>query len=171
MAKARRINLLPTVSSRDEAASSLSLPGDSALVVRGVPRMLLMRCPCGCGDDLNINLDPRTGKAWRHYVRRGTLTLHPSYWRVDKCRSHFILWKNEIWWCTWDDDVDWRGESELETAVLAILSIDFVSYENLADQLDEVPWEVLKACYALVRRGKAERHADYHRGEFRKIMD
>lgn len=168
MGKARRINLLPTVSSRDQAADSLKLPGDSILVVRGQPRMLLMRCPCGCGDDLSINLDSRVGPAWRHYVRRGALTLHPSYWRVDKCRSHFILWKNDIWWCTWEDYLEWQGESELETAVLAILSDKYVSYEKLADQLDEVPWEVLKACYGLVRRRKAERNPDHRLADFRK---
>ncbi len=130
--------------------------------------MLLMRCPCGCGDDLHINLDRRAGPAWRHYLRRGTLTLHPSYWRADKCGSHFILWKNEIWWCSWDDDVEWQGGSELEATVSEILTKDWRSYEDLADQLGEVPWEVLRACYSLVRQGKAERHPNHRQVEFRE---
>lgn len=167
--KAERIRLRPTVSSRDEAAVSLQHPGDAALVVRGVPRMLLLRCPCGCGDDLSINLDPRAGPAWRHYLRRGALTLFPSYWRATHCGSHFILWKNEICWCDWDDYKYWQGGSELESIVLSIMPEAYVSYEALAERMGELPWDVLKACYALVGEGKAERHPDRKRGEFRKI--
>jgi Family of unknown function (DUF6527) len=164
-----RIRLLPTVSSRDEAANSLRRAGDAALVVRGVPRMLLLRCPCGCGDDLNINLDGRSGPAWRHYVRRGALTLFPSYWRATHCESHFILWKNEIYWCDWDDYSYWQGPSELESIVLEEMPAAYVSYEVLADRLGELPWDVLKASYSLMRQGKVERHPDRGRGEFRKL--
>ena len=166
--KVYRIRLLPTVSSRDEGTSALRQAGDAVMVVRGVPRMLLLRCPCGCGDDLGINLDPRAGPAWRHYVRRGALTLYPSYWRASHCESHFILWNNEIFWCDWDDYGYWEGGSELESAVLGTIPAEYITYEKLADRIGEVPWDVLKACYALTRQKKIERHPDRRRGEFRK---
>jgi hypothetical protein len=55
---------------------------------------------------LSINLDPRTGKAWRLRQDRFGVTLLPSVWRTSGCKSHFILWRNAVWWCraAADDD-------------------------------------------------------------------
>jgi hypothetical protein len=166
--KVERIQLLPAVSTRDDAAKALANTGDAVLVTRGMPRMLLLRCPCGCGDDLNINLDHRVGPAWRHYFRRGTLSLYPSYWRATHCESHFILWDNKIAWCDWDDYSYWQGDSELESVVLAAMSTQYVEYRVLAETLGEVPWDVLKACYGLVRKGRVESHPDRTNAEFRR---
>ncbi len=57
-----------------------------------------MACPDGCGDTLVINLDDRAGKAWLLDERRGKLSLYPSVWREDGCRSHFILWSDYLIW-------------------------------------------------------------------------
>lgn len=166
--KTKHITLLPQVATHHDGLAQLKKAGDTVMIVRGVPRMLLMRCPCGCGDDLNINLDRRAGPAWRHYLRQGTLTLYPSYWRDSHCGSHFILWNNEIYWCDWDDDSYWNHTTGIETRVWDSLTYDWVSYEALADQLGEIPWDVLQACYSLARRGRAEQHKDRRTGAFRR---
>ena len=56
----------------------------------------------------------------------------------------------------------------MESAVLGTIPAEYITYEKLADRIGEVPWDVLKACYALTRQKKIERHPDRRRGEFRK---
>ena len=168
MIRAQRINFTGKFSARDEAASSLKVPGDAALVHRGVDRMLLMNCPCGCGDVLVINLDRRAGPAWKIYRRGEAISLFPSYWRDTKCESHFILWKNNLFWCDWDDDNIWSSSNYIEDKVLSALTANFVNYEDLAEQLQEVPWDVLQACHALVRRGCAANNIPKRKGEFKR---
>src|SRR5437899_6349934 len=152
--RVRRIKYQGTVEYRDAAGAFLVSSGDTVLVERGKPRLLVMRCPCGCGDDLLINLDRRSGAAWRCYHNRRGLTLFPSYWRDDGCGSHFIVWNNHVYWCYgWEskDSEDWSVSAALEDSVLAALPADHVvTYENLADRLDLIRWEVLQACRQLV---------------------
>jgi hypothetical protein len=155
--------------SRDAAAASLKKPGDTALVHRGVPRMLLMDCPCSCGDALVINLDKRAGPAWRIYRRGEAISLFPSYWRDTGCESHFVLWGNHVYWCEWDDDSLWTNTSAIEERVLLAMPEHFINYEDLAEKLDEVPWDVLQACNALVRKGRAVVNAPIRKGEFRRV--
>ena len=107
MPRANKISFTGKFSSRDEAGASLKMSGDTALVHRGVARMLLMNCPCGCGDVLVINLDSRAGPAWRIYRRGEAISLYPSYWRDTKCESHFILWRNIIYWCDTRHRIPW----------------------------------------------------------------
>lgn len=168
MNRANRINFLSSQETHDLAVTSLKRTGDAALVIRGLPRMLVLRCPCGCGDDLTINLDHRSGRAWKHYIRRGQLTLYPSYWRDTHCECHFILWNNEILWCDWKYDSYWAGHSDLEERVYAAISSEYVSYVNVADELGEIPWEVLKSCNALVRKKRISQHPDRRSGMFRR---
>lgn len=157
--RVQQIDFRGAVESRDTAIPLLSKGGDTVLVERGKPRMLVMRCPCGCGDDLLINLDKQVGPAWRHYHNRRGLTLYPSYWRDDRCGSHFIIWNNRIYWCYgWGTghSNDWYVPTALEDTVFATLPENrFASYEEIAGQLDLIPWEVLQACHQLVKRGKA----------------
>ena len=161
-----------TVESFDFAIPMLNVAGDTVLVDRGRPRMLVMRCPCGCGDNLIINLDNRTGYAWRFYRDRRGLTLYPSYWREDGCRSHFIVWSGHIYWCdVWDGDESdrWSVSPSIEEAVLAILPRDhFIKYDELADQLNVIPWEALQACRQLVKQGMAVSGKGNRSGEFRR---
>jgi hypothetical protein len=170
--RTKKIVLRGTVESVDLAAPMLNDAGDTVLVHRGRPRMLVMRCPCGCGDNLIINLDSRTGYAWRFYRDRRGLTLYPSYWRKDGCQSHFIVWNGHIYWCdVWDSDESdsWTVTSSIEEAVLAILPSDcFIKYDELADQLNLIPWEVLQACRQLVKQGKAVGGKEQRSGEFRR---
>ena len=170
MPRANKIRFTGTFSGRDEAGASLKLPGDTALIHRGVARMLLMHCPCGCEDTLVINLDSRAGPAWRIYRRGEAISLYPSYWRDTKCESHFILWRNIINWCDWDDDNIWSSSSSIEERVLQALPEHFISYEDIAEKLEEVPWDVLQACHALVRQGNAVANVKRRKGEFKRVV-
>ena len=167
---AKRIRLLPDTTNPGEAARILTESGDASLVVRGVVRSLVLRCPCGCGDNYIINLDPRAGPAWRHYRRKGTLSLYPSYWRNGGCGSHFIINRNEIWWCRFGEE--WLNE--VETALVekvktnAPSDVTFTARE-LADQIDEIPWEVGVACDYLVRQGVIERIGRWPNARYRKV--
>ncbi len=160
------------VENRDAVAPLLSESGDVAIVERGKPRLLVMRCPCGCGDDLLINLDKRAGPAWRYYLNRHGLTLFPSYWRDSACGSHFIVWDSYIYWCMgWETDESdtWSVSSSVEETVLAALPDDrFIKYDDLAYQLDLIPWEVLQACRQLVKQGVVIANTRPRSGEFRK---
>ena len=168
MRRVDRVRFTGTFSYYDEAAAALKSPGDAAIVQRGLPRMLLLNCPCGCGDSLVINLDRRAGAAWRLYRRGAAVTLFPSYWRDTKCGSHFILWNSKVYWCDWDDESIWSNSNDIEGRVLQALSSEFVNYEQLAESLQEIPWDVLQACHALVRKGDAVMNVPRRKGEFRR---
>jgi hypothetical protein len=91
----------------DQAAARATVdssPTTIALVARGVLRSALFKCPCGCDETLSINLDPASARAWRIHVSGSEISLLPSVWRTSGCRSHFFLWRNQIWWCSDDDD-------------------------------------------------------------------
>ena len=34
------------------------------------------------------------------------ITLMPSVWRTTGCESHFIVWRNQVWWCEFGSDDD-----------------------------------------------------------------
>jgi hypothetical protein len=145
--------------------------GDAVIVERGCLRSLIVRCPCGCGDDLVINLDRRAGPAWRIYSRDDKLTLYPSYWRETACECHFILWKNRVYWCGGGQDDGYYDYSDhvLEAEVLQKVSAsNFVDYHVIADELDEIPWDVLWCCRILVGRGLLVEKPGKTRGWFKK---
>ena len=87
------------------AIAQLNKPGDCTIVIRGVPRTVVMMCPDGCGETIAVNLDGRVGKAWRKYEHNEKLTIYPSVWRDTGCRAHFIVWNDQILWCDVDDAV------------------------------------------------------------------
>lgn len=58
-----------------------------------------MRCPCGCGDTIELMLLPRVKPRWDLQVdTRGLPTLHPSVWRTAGCRSHFWVKRGRVVW-------------------------------------------------------------------------
>jgi hypothetical protein len=106
--KASAITDVLIVGSQSEARAAVQTgAGRLAVVERGLPRTVVFECPCGCREVLIINLDPATGRAWRLRRRGDRVTLLPSVWRTTGCKSHFILWDNQIWWCE-----SWSGESD-----------------------------------------------------------
>src|ERR1039457_1764232 len=91
------VSLKSVVGSRAEAEGLLRMPGDAVLIQRGQPRWLLLKCPCGCGDEIPLKLDQRAGKSWRlDGDAKSAVTLFPSVWRDTGCRSHFIIWRDRI---------------------------------------------------------------------------
>jgi len=59
-----------------------------------------LRCPCGCGDVLELALIEEAQPRWSLQVdRRGRPSLSPSVWRRTGCRSHFWLHEGRVRWC------------------------------------------------------------------------
>jgi hypothetical protein len=58
-----------------------------------------MRCPCGCGTLLEMNLLADCEPVWSIKVDAAAPTLHPSVWRKDACQAHFYLRNGRVVWC------------------------------------------------------------------------
>ncbi|MEQ9145535.1 MAG: DUF6527 family protein [Parvibaculaceae bacterium] len=59
-----------------------------------------MRCPCGCGDTIILQLIPEAKPRWTLSQSRGGYpTLHPSVHRQTGCKAHFWLRDGKIIWC------------------------------------------------------------------------
>jgi hypothetical protein len=59
-----------------------------------------MKCPCGCGELVQVSLLPDAKPRWRLVEHPdGTISLAPSVWRKVGCRSHFFLRCGLIQWC------------------------------------------------------------------------
>jgi hypothetical protein len=91
--------------SQSEARVLASEPGVIAIVRRGADRAVLFLCPCGCGEMTVINLDPAIRPVWHHYFSASGLTLMPSVWRTTGCCSHYIVWRNCVYWCDDSEEV------------------------------------------------------------------
>lgn len=176
MTSARRLQFKGIVQSRGEASAHLKLPGDAVLIERGRPRWLLLSCPCGCREEFPINLDPRAGPAWRLYIGRHTeLSLYPSVWRESGCESHYVIWRNKIFlFGRYEEDFDntpqTDGISQLTEAVGKRLPVTgLISFSEIAENLDEVPWDVLMVCRHLVRKGLAREGSGKRRGSFGRL--
>lgn len=156
---------------RADVGDVLRNPGDAALIERGRPRWLILKCPCGCGVEIPINLDSRAGPAWRLYKsKKGGVSVYPSVWRDEGCESHFIIWRDVIW-LFGGEEMGWTSREDearqLATLVLKELpAIGLHPYVELAEVLGEVPWDVLSALRWLVKQGKAVEGGGKQRGHF-----
>lgn len=173
--KAVTLSLRSVVESRAEVSGQLNSAGDAVLIKRGQPRWLLLKCPCGCGDEIPVNLDRRAGKAWRLYEdTKSGVTLFPSVWRDTDCESHFIIWRNQILlFGGHDDDISSAPvHPDLESLSVRVLQSwppgGWTSYSDVADQLVEIPWDVLDACRYLTRAGSLVEGRGKQRGMFRR---
>ncbi|MBI3504680.1 MAG: hypothetical protein HY059_07550 [Proteobacteria bacterium] len=170
------LSLKSVVESRAEVADELKLPGDAVLIHRGQPRWLLLKCPCGCGDEIPVNLDRRAGKAWRLYRdARSVVTVFPSVWRDTGCESHFIIWRDQILMFGGDDDTNLSSSPvhpdlrDLAERVLgAWPAAEWRSYADVADALGEIPWDVLDACRYLAQRDLLIEGRGQRRGTFQR---
>ena len=87
------------VENHSKASEALKKKDALVVVQRGRPRWLKMRCPCGCGEIISLNLDRAAGENWHLVMQDGKLGLFPSVWRDSGCQSHFILWRNVAYFC------------------------------------------------------------------------
>lgn len=164
----RHARLRSTVERLSEGTRFLERPGDMVLVQRGVERLLVFKCPDGCGDTVPVNLDPRAGPSWRLYRKRGLSSLYPSVWRTEGCRAHFILWNERIYWTGTDWFEDVVDDALLASVHDALSAKKFRQFAEIAAELNEIPWETLIACERLVRTGLAEEGRGEGRGSFRR---
>jgi hypothetical protein len=59
-----------------------------------------MRCPCGCGDVIELLVLAEARPRWNLSVdASGRPTLAPSVWRQSGCRAHFWIRSGRIHWC------------------------------------------------------------------------
>ncbi len=159
MKRASQIRFLGQARGQGASRAMLQDLGDVVLDFRDVPRALVMKCPDGCGQMLSVNLDKRSGKAWRLYGHGDRLTLYPSVWRGEGCEAHFIVWRGRILWCDGSSQTEWLDRELVEQVSQALTAVAprLVDYVDIAEQLDAIPWEVLWACETLVKARRALR--------------
>jgi len=170
-----KLNLKATVLSRGAASSYLKQPGDAVIIDRQGPRWLILLCPCGCGEEFPINLDPRAGPAWKLYKNQRTgLSLYPSVWRESECKSHYIIWRNKIFlFNRYEEDIYDTTQKEESLQLINVVREqlpinELISFYDIAEVIDEIPWDVLMACRRLVRKGFAKEGSDKQRGSFKR---
>lgn len=161
--------------SRSEASIQLDSPGDAVLITRGRPRWLVLKCPCGCEDEIPINLDERAGKAWRIFnSKENEVSIYPSIWRETGCLSHFIIHNDKILLFTYGESrIGSTGRTRdvrlIARRVIDVLELNsWTHYVQVADELDENPWDVLDACLHLrnqrvVQQGHGELISSFRR--------
>ncbi len=170
----KRVHLRGSVSRHGEATAKLRSPGDAVFVERGVTRAIVFLCPCGCGESLPINLDSRAGPAWRLYLEHPEgVTLFPSVWRESGCKSHFIVWRGRFYMIgAYDEDFErtslspdvWRAlVSSIQDALPAE---GLMSFSDIAEKLNAIPWDVLLICRQLVKAGAAREGKGQQQGHF-----
>jgi len=58
-----------------------------------------LRCPCGCGQRVELPLIKEAEPHWRLNVEQdGTPTLVPSVWLQEGCCSHFFVRRGKVEW-------------------------------------------------------------------------
>lgn len=95
----RKVFVVPSM---DDVPANLSK--NIFLVNRGgVNRWVVLACPCGCGERLDVNLMSNRRPYWRLRHHRGAVSLLPSLWvPKDRCGSHFWLIRNRVLWAESD---------------------------------------------------------------------
>jgi hypothetical protein len=59
-----------------------------------------MRCPCGCGQRLEMLVLKEVKPRWDVSVDScGRVSLHPSVWLREGCKSHFWVRSGKVVWC------------------------------------------------------------------------
>lgn len=174
MTKLIPLKLCGTYSSRSDVGNTLRSSGDTALITRGIPRLLLFRCPCGCGDEVPVNLDSRAGKAWRLFIGAADekLSLFPSVWRDTGCKSHFVIWNNNILLFDgryYDEYSAHIEEADIASVERKLSTVKYQSFVDIADELLQVPWYTLEICKLLVSHRRAIESRE--RGHFKKVKD
>ena len=88
-----------TIVNGDELPPRLPRRGLVLLRDNGEDWSIAMRCPCGCGQKLELPLIPEATPRWDLRVDAdGRPSLAPSVWLRDNCRSHFFLRRGKVQW-------------------------------------------------------------------------
>jgi hypothetical protein len=102
-----KTRLLPTQPHFRKIEIRASTPGNAAIrdrvfyVVRHAGRnyWVLFRCPCGCGEVVNLSLQRQHRPHWTLELKEGGATLYPSVWNADRCLAHYFVRRSGISWC------------------------------------------------------------------------
>ena len=99
----RRPDILSRVVSQHPSPDQM-VPKVLAVVIDGGrAKWACLRCPCGCGDKIQLSLNPTRRPRWA--VRVDWLerpTVEPSIHQTDGCRSHFWIRSGRVVWCKTD---------------------------------------------------------------------
>jgi hypothetical protein len=91
---------LETFGDRASAREAAKRNGVAALVsTAGKQKWLLLMCPCGCGQEIALNLMATHSPRWQ--IRAGTsgaFSVHPSV-DATSCGAHFWLTDGRVSWC------------------------------------------------------------------------
>lgn len=65
------------------------------------PWYAVMACPCGCNEIIRLCLQDEVSPSWKlkWHKKDKSVSLTPSVWRINGCRSHFFLRQGLIDWC------------------------------------------------------------------------
>ena len=93
----KRLEMVTWVESRRDIPTRL---GARIYVVGSeTPKWVVLDCPCGCGERIDVNLMAVRRPAWKFSANDGKVTLWPSLQMpAYKCGSHFWIRKNRIVW-------------------------------------------------------------------------
>ena len=97
-----RIGIIKYATKLVESRPTQDSISDQAVTIVGqkdYKKWAVMKCPCGCGDILNLSLMRNIEPNWHLNIDNlGRLTLSPSIWKTDGCRSHFYLRQSKVIW-------------------------------------------------------------------------
>ena len=77
------------------------LPARDLVLLRegGEAWSIMMRCPCGCGQPVELPLIREARPRWSLQVDQdGHPTLAPSIWRREGCRAHYFVRRGKVVW-------------------------------------------------------------------------
>lgn len=97
LTRRQKVNQIEWVQSRHDIPDNI---GKNLFIVgHSNPKWVVMKCPCGCGERLDVNLMKSHHPHWNISYQSEKISLYPSIWlSEDKCGSHFWLKKNKIIW-------------------------------------------------------------------------
>lgn len=57
------------------------------------------KCPCGCGENIQLLIPDYMAPSWQLVIHSNNdITLNPSVWMTEGCRSHFWIRKGKVVW-------------------------------------------------------------------------
>ena len=77
------------------------LSDNSILVMQdgNEPELLAFICPCGCKENILLNLLGDASPQWRFSITDDKIIdVHPSIWRTVGCKSHFWIIDGNVKW-------------------------------------------------------------------------
>lgn len=63
------------------------------------PWSLVFICPCGCENEVELNVLPDIKPCWKYSICSGNLiSIYPSVWLSNDCGAHFSIRESRIKW-------------------------------------------------------------------------